>query len=129
MTNTSVRPRQFILMIVVCAALMYLMSYLWHGLFLNDYSTVVYLVISLVLNILYRYLNIRQMSTRGLFIGASVGFFIYLIAFVMGVSFGHSAASHIVVDFLWQMIEQGVGGASLGLMYGLYDDAARTNMA
>lgn len=142
MSNTSIRPRQFILMIAICAALMYLLSYLWHGVFLNDYSklripmwlyfslsAVVYLVISLVLNLLYRYMNIRQMSTRGLLIGASVGFFIYLIAFVMGVSFGNSAASHIAVDFIWQMIEQGIGGASLGLLYGLYDDVARSNAA
>lgn len=142
MTYTSIRPRQFILMIAICATLMYLLSYLWHGVLLNDYvniripmwlyfslSAVVYLIISFVLNLLYRYLHINDMSARGLMIGASLGFFIYLIAFVLGVSFSHSSASHIAVDFFWQMIEQGIGGASLGLMYGLYRDAKRANTA
>ena len=142
MTDTSIRPRPFILMIAICAALMYLLSYLWHGVLLNDYeniripmwlyfslSAVVYLVISLVLNLLYRFLHINEMSGRGLMIGASLGFFIYLIAFVLGVSFSHFSASHIAVDFFWQMIEQGIGGASLSLMYGFYKDSQRANTA
>jgi hypothetical protein len=137
--DKSVRPRHFVVIVAVCAGLMCGLSYVWHGVLLNDYtniripmwlyfllSALVYLLISVVLNFLYRYTHIREMRYRGLLIGASLGFFIYMIAFVLGVSFSQSSATHIAVDFLWQMIEQGIGGASLGLMYSLSSDIEKT---
>ena len=54
---------------------------------------------------------------KGFLMGVALGFFIYLIAFVLGVSFKGSGTQHIVVDFLWQMIEQGIGGGVVGTVY------------
>lgn len=49
----------------------------------------------------------------------ALGFFIYLIAFVFGISFKGSGTEHIVVDFAWQMIEQGIGGGVIGFVYAM----------
>jgi len=54
---------------------------------------------------------------KGSLMGMALGFFIYLIAFVFGVSFKGSGFQHIVVDFIWQMIEQGVGGSVVSAVY------------
>lgn len=124
--------KPFITCWLFSSILMYALSYAWHGLLLNDYmnirtplwlyftlATIVYLVIGLVLTLLYRNTQTKEMRFKGLLMGALLGFFIYLIAFVLGVSFNQASASHIVVDFVWQMIEQGIGGASVGFVYGL----------
>jgi hypothetical protein len=63
--------------------------------------------------------------------GIAFGFFIYLIAFVLGISFKGTGAAHVVVDFIWQMIEQGVGGSVVGLIYMLarrYDKSMKSNI-
>jgi hypothetical protein len=48
-----------------------------------------------------------------------VGFFVYLVIFVLGISFAKHGMVHVLVDVLWQMFEQGVGGlaVSLGIIY------------
>lgn len=114
---------------------MYVLSYLWHGVFLNDYidlsyplesylllSAVAYLLIGLVLTSLYQYTFIREMKYKGAMLGALLGFFIYLIAFVFGVSFNEGALHYVVADFAWQMIEQGVGGAVVGFLYSVISE-------
>jgi hypothetical protein len=62
------------------------------------------------------------MKYKGVTIGALMGFFIYLVAFVFGVSFNAGGLKYIVVDFLWQMVEQGVGGAVIGFLFSLYEE-------
>ena len=51
--------------------------------------------------------------------GIALGFFIYLIAFVFGISFKGSGTEHVIVDFIWQMIEQGIGGGVIGFVYAM----------
>ncbi|NND94140.1 MAG: hypothetical protein HKN45_04695, partial [Flavobacteriales bacterium] len=110
---------------------MFGLSYLWHGVLLNDYihikypmwlyfllSGIVYLVIGLVMTYLYHYTHTKNVKYKGALIGAALGFFIYLIAFVLGVSFNQPSFSHIVVDFIWQMLEQGIGGSVVGFILG-----------
>ncbi len=113
------------------AGLMFGLSYLWHGVILNDlvglpvplayYLTllsIVYLVVAFVLTFIFNYTSIGEGFTyKGMCIGGALGFFIYLIAFTLGVSFSTNMVEHIVVDFLWQMIEQGVGGGWVGLIF------------
>ena len=55
-------------------------------------------------------------------IGAAVGFVVYLLVFILGMSFASREMVHIVVDILWQMLEQGLGGlmVSFGLMYDMH---------
>jgi len=141
MTRSAIRPIQFLTVVLISAAIMFGLSYVWHGVLLNDYvniripmwlyfllSSIVYVLIALVISILFRFTYIPDAKHRGLLIGASLGFFIYMIAFVLGVSFSQSSVSHIAVDFVWQMIEQGVGGVSVGLCYRLISDYERAKI-
>jgi len=106
-------------------------SFLWHGVILNDFihvpkpyalfysiAALTYLLIGFVLTFVFTYLSMGiGIKMKGGLMGLALGFFIYLIAFVFGVSFKGSGAEHVVVDFAWQMIEQGIGGGVVGFVY------------
>lgn len=114
---------------------MYILSYLWHGVFLNDIekvtyspylfytlSVIVYLFIGYILTMLTIRVDVfSKKYINGTFIGGIMGFFIYLIAFVLGVSFvDGSSLDHVAIDFMWQMMEQGAGGILAGFLYSAY---------
>ena len=116
---------------------MFGLSYLWHGVMLNDYARMnyplesflfisfgAYLLISAALTALNHYVNTgkKKILTGGL-IGVVFGLFLYLIAFVLDISY-HSSRTidHILVDFFWQAIEQGFGGLCCGLVFQFYMD-------
>jgi len=131
--------RYILLPWLLSTAVMLGLSFLWHGVILVDlqdlripltlYSilaTLVYLVIGLVLTLCtHKAIEYEWISLKGPFplmsalIGAAVGFFVYLVIFVFGMSFAKPGVVHIAVDVLWQMLEQGVGGlmVSLGIIY------------
>jgi hypothetical protein len=107
------------------------LSFLWHGVILNDFihvpkpyglfyslAALAYILIGFVLTFVFTYLSMGiGIKMKGGFMGLALGFFIYLIAFVLGVSFKGSGTEHVVVDFAWQMIEQGIGGGVVGFVY------------
>lgn len=118
--------------------IMFGLSYLWHGVLLNDYvnikyplwlhlmlAGVVYLVIAFVLTYLHQYTTVRHHKFKGLLLGSILGFFIYLIAFVLGVSYNPHSIEHTVVDFIWQMVEQGLGGMTIGFAFRVLEDNER----
>jgi hypothetical protein len=127
---------------IASTLVMYGLSFLWHGIALNDLrdlkipmglyvvlSSVAYLLIGLGLTfaihqaIHHQWIGIRQgFPLKGMMSGAAIGFFVYLIAFIFGVSFIDRKVMHILVDVLWQMVEQGLGGlmVSLGIIYDLH---------
>jgi hypothetical protein len=118
---------------------MYAISYLWHGVALTDLqelsipktlymilSAVIYLVIGLAMTIgihkaiQYEFISLKEaFPLMSALVGAAVGFFVYLVIFVLGISFAKHGMVHVLVDVLWQMFEQGVGGlaVSLGIIY------------
>ncbi len=118
---------------------MFILSYLWHGVALNDLQeltvpkslyfslcVVVYLVIGLALTIgMHKAIQYEWVSLKNAFplfsvmVGSAVGFFVYLLIFVLGMSFAKNGMVHVFVDVLWQMFEQGMGGlaVSLGIIY------------
>ncbi len=118
---------------------MYGISYIWHGIALTDLeeltipktlyfllALLVYSVIALTLTIgIQKAIQYEWISLRSAFpfysilIGAAVGFFAYLVIFVLGISFAKNGMVHVMVDVLWQMFEQGMGGlaVSLGIIY------------
>lgn len=118
---------------------MYGLSYVWHGLALNDLkdlrvpvefyfalSALAYAIISLVLTfavhqaIQHDWISLkRAFPFAAMLVGAIIGFAVYLIAYVFGMSFTGRELVHIVVDVLWQMVEQSLGGlaVSLGIIY------------
>lgn len=107
------------------------LSFLWHGVILNDFihipkpyalfytlAGMTYILIGFVLTFVFNYLSMGiGIKMKGGLMGTALGFFIYLIAFVLGVSFKGSGTEHVVVDFAWQMIEQGIGGGVIGFIY------------
>lgn len=115
---------------ILGGATMFGLSFFWHGVLLNDLldipyplsffmglCAVIYLVVSFVLAFVLEYLKVEEQHVpKGMGIGGVLGFFLYLIAFTLGVSFQGHGTEHIVVDFVWQMIEQGMGGAVVGLV-------------
>jgi len=127
------RKRVFYIAWIVSSTVMFLLSYLWHGMVLNDLknlqyplemflvlAAIMYVVLGFGLAFLYNYLNFsRNIKFKGSILGSFTGFFVYLIAFTLGVSFGSSKIEHVVVDFLWQMIEQGVGGLTVSAVFSL----------
>lgn len=134
--------RFILLPLLLSAAVMYGLSYLWHGVILSDMqdltipkglylslAAVVYLVLGLVLTIgthkavQYEWISLkRAFPFMAMLFAAVVGFFVYLLIFVLGMSFAKHGMAHIVVDIIWQMIEQAIGGlmVSLGIIYDMH---------
>ncbi len=134
--------RQILIPWLASTLVMYGLSYVWHGLALNDLSelkipmglyvllsTVVYVLLGLGLTgalrlaLHHQWIGIRQgFPWKGLLLGAVAGFVVYLIAFIFGMSFTDRKLMHILVDVLWQMLEQGFGGlmVSLGIIYDIH---------
>lgn len=107
------------------------LSYFWHGIVLNDIDSLqydlslyvwllfaLYLIISLFLSfVISVYVPSDYKFLKHVSIGMFLGFLIYLAVFVLGVSFSGGALNHVIVDFTWQMIEQGLGAGFLSLYY------------
>ncbi len=123
--------RRFFVAWLLGTIFMMVLSLVWHGLLLNDLMHIpspewlfytigafVYLCIGFTITFVYTYLSMGiGIKMKGSLLGVALGFFIYLIAFVFGISFKGSGTEHLVVDFLWQMIEQGFGGGVVGTVY------------
>ncbi len=119
------------------------LSYMWHGVMLSDLQELriplmlyhvlaglVYLVLGLVITIgvhkavQYEWISLKRgFPFMASLLAAAIGFFVYLVIFVLGMSFASDhGMMHVVVDVLWQMFEQGVGGlaVSLGIIYDMH---------
>lgn len=114
---------------------MFGISYLWHGVFLNDlsrlsyslnvyfiFAPIAYIAISLIVVAVHRLdlMNVisKNVLVQGFLSGVLCGFFIYVITVVVGISFAKNLTlANIVVDSLWQMLEQGIGGIVVSLVY------------
>ena len=115
---------------------MFMLFYIWHGLFLTDFSrltypkgiflicsSLVYLIIGFVVSkaidtkILDKQFK-RKPLLRGLISGAVCGFSFFLMATVVGVSFSAgSKVENLLLDVTWQVIEQTVGGLVVGIVH------------
>lgn len=128
------KAKRFLVSWIVGLLTMFSLSYLWHGIILNDMRTLpvekslylglmalMYSVLSCVLVYLIANLSLTgRLIVKRLLVGGALGFFIYLIAFTLGVSFSQNTASHIGVDFLWQMLEQGVGAVMIHFVFNIF---------
>lgn len=135
--------RRFIILPwLLSSAVMFGLSYLWHGQVLSDLqevrvplplyfilAAVVYLILGLTLTMgVHKAVQSEWISLKRAFpftsmlLGAVLGFVVYLVIFVLGMSFAKSGAVHMVVDALWQMMEQALGGltVSLGIIYDMH---------
>lgn len=121
---------------------MFGVSALWHGLALTDISELkiglntyfllsglAYLAIGLGLVFLIRLFIVREWISlkwgfpwKAMGIGAVAGLVVFLVILVSGLSFASHGFQHVVVDVLWQVVEQAIGGlmVSLGVIYDLH---------
>jgi hypothetical protein len=118
---------------IFSAVLMYVAFYVWHGLFLNDLNRIsfpiaiflglaalVYLVISFILYRTYesKFLTkyIPQPMLRGVSSGFLIGFILFALVAVLGISFTSNVnATYLMADCAWQIVEQIIGGIIIGL--------------
>jgi len=111
---------------------MYVAFYFWHGVFLNDLNRIsfskalflglaalIYLVISFVLyrtyesKLLEKYIS--QPLLRGVVSGVFIGFILFALVTVLGISFTKNInLTYILADCAWQIVEQIIGGVIIG---------------
>lgn len=143
--------RRILLPWVLSAVVMYGLSYVWHGIALTDLSElkvplalyltlsgVVYLLIGLGITVaVHQCIRHEWISLRSGFplmsigVGAIIGFVVYLLVLTLGMSFASGQLRHILVDVLWQMFEQGLGGlmVGLGIIYDIHRSFLETERA
>lgn len=128
--------KRFFISWIASSAIMFLISYLWHGIFLTDYSRLSYPqeVFLIFASIVYLFLGFvvtkaielkflaerfkRKPVLRGALSGAICGLGLFLIATVVGVSFSTgSNLENLLLDVIWQIIEQAVGGIVVGFVH------------
>lgn len=126
--------KRFVISVLISAFIMFVLSFFWHGIFLNDFkninynfilfaalAAIVYIVIALALNFVLYYIKAGDnLFGKPILAGAALGFFIYLVVFVMGLSYHVRGIEHIIIDFGWQMVEQAVGAMAVALSYRVY---------
>jgi hypothetical protein len=127
--------KRFFLSWLYSSLAMYSLFYCWHGLLLNDFaaldfpknafllvSLLIYLVIGLGMVFVFSSTKLERwknnLPLKGLIIGAIIGVILYLFSLVIGISFSKNMSiKYILFDLTWQLIEQGIGGAVIGLCY------------
>jgi Zn-dependent protease len=127
--------KRFFLAWILSALVMFSLSYLWHGVFLNDLqrlsypkeifltgSIITYLILGFLVTKIYlmKYPKAiaRKPLIRGLISGAALGMCTYIVSLVVGVSFNNSLTlGNILFDFSWQTLEQTSGGVSVAFIY------------
>lgn len=120
---------------ILSAIVMFGLSYVWHGIVLNDYKLisypfgiylvsagVVYLVIGFLMSRIFiaEFLGrfTEKTVVRGLISGSALGLIVYMTALVAGVSFSNGLEmKYLALDVAWQVIEQTFGGLVIGLVY------------
>jgi H+/Cl- antiporter ClcA len=128
--------KRFFLSWIASSLVMFLLSYVWHGIFLTDFSRLsypkelflifaclVYLIIGFVvakaidIKLLDNYFK-RKPIIKGAIAGAALGFILFLISTVVGVSFSTgSKLENLLLDVSWQVIEQCIGGVVVGIVH------------
>ena len=128
--------KRFLISWIASSIVMFLLSYVWHGVFLTDFSRLsypkelflffavfVYLIIGFIVakaidvKLTENYFK-RRPVLKGALTGAVLGFTFFIISTVVGVSFSTgSKLENLLLDVSWQVIEQSIGGAVVGIAH------------
>ncbi|MCC7302894.1 MAG: hypothetical protein IT233_09640 [Bacteroidia bacterium] len=128
--------RRFFISWLASSLLMFGLSYIWHGVITTDLQKIsyplqiflisagiVYFVLGFLLTRIYqsktlsRYF-IKQPFIKGIVTGSALGFVLFLITLVLGISFNQSLnLEFFLIDLGWQMIEQMTGGLVVALVH------------
>jgi hypothetical protein len=135
MQGTRTYGKRFFISWIISSVLMFGLSYLWHGVVLNDYSQIsyplgIYLTAAAVAYLFIGFLVgrafvipffdriSRHPLLRGPAIGFACGMLVYVISMVVQVSINKDMnLKYFLLDFTWQGIEQAFGGFIVGLVY------------
>ena len=127
--------KKFLFSWILSAIVMFAASYMWHGLFLNDFNrlaypfeifmvvaAIVYLVLGAVVAKAYetKFFDKYEISPffKGILVGGLLGMLIFFISIVVGVSFtSNFTLENFVFDLSWQMIEQSLGGVVVSITH------------
>ena len=114
---------------------MFSISYLWHGVILNDLErlsypveifftgcVITYLILGFLVTRIYDMNFPKRIAKRpfirGLLAGSSLGIATYIVSLVIGVSFNSEITpGYILFDMLWQAVEQTFGGITVAFVY------------
>jgi hypothetical protein len=130
------QTRRFFISWILASVVMFILSYTWHGIILNDFARLnypktiflcftafAYIVVGLVvvkmvdMEFFKAFFRHRQLL-KGIVMGMFCGAVFFLIATVIGVRFNSgSVVKNLVFDLVWQMIEQGIGGGVVALVH------------
>lgn len=129
------RVQLFFISWICSSVIMFSLSYFWHGVFLNDFqrlnypkelfltgSVITYMILGFIIAKIYsldftKKIN-RQPILKGVLVGMILGVITYLVSRVTGISFNSEVKlEYMLVDALWQVIEQTIGGIAVGLVY------------
>ncbi len=127
--------KRFFLSWILSSLIMFGLSYVWHGVVLNDFerlsypkeiyltgSVITYLILGFLVTQLFLMRfpkNIaRKPLLRGIISGVLLGIAIYVVSLVIGVSFSSALTTkYILFDLLWQTFEQMCGGITVAFVY------------
>jgi hypothetical protein len=118
---------RFFISWILGSVVMYSLFYMWHGVFLNDFkkinfpltwllffTSIAYLTISFLIYAAFEskpMKNIYNFFVRGIVTGIFVGFIIFIVSTVVTISISrHLTAQHLMLDCIWQITEQTIGG-------------------
>lgn len=128
--------KRFFISWIASTIVMFILFYVWHGIFLTDFSRLtypkeiflvfaafVYLIIGFVaakaidIKLLEKHFK-RKPLIKGVVSGAAIGFGLFIVSTVIGVSFSTgSKIENLLLDGCWQVIEQGIGGVVVGIAH------------
>jgi hypothetical protein len=108
------------------AVVMFVLFYLWHGVFLNDFKRIQFPLSWFVTFAAFTYLilgagiyalfeshtmrRIRNLFTRAVVCGFIAGISLFMIATIINISLTRNLSmQHLAVDCLWQIAEQSIG--------------------
>ncbi|MEO6306198.1 MAG: hypothetical protein ABIP51_23825 [Bacteroidia bacterium] len=117
---------RFFISWIMSAVVMFVLFYVWHGYFLNDFKRINFPLIWFVTFAAFTYLifgagifflfesqplkKVRSSLARGLLCGVLAGFSLFMISTIVNISLTrHLSVNHLMVDCIWQMAEQTVG--------------------
>jgi hypothetical protein len=117
---------RFYLSWIFSALVMFVLFYVWHGIFLNDFKRIQFPITWFVSFAAFTYLifgallffmmesepakKIRNVFVRALVVGAIAGFTLFMIATIINFSLTRTqSANHLLMDCVWQISEQMVG--------------------
>lgn len=117
---------RFYLSWIFSALVMFVLFYMWHGVFLNDFKRIQFPLTWFVSFAAFTYLifgallyfmleseiarKIRNGFWRALIVGSVAGFTLFMIATIINFSLTRTqSANHLLIDCIWQITEQIVG--------------------